>query len=63
MPEIEPEVTFQMVTNNMVLHTQANGDTVVLSEVHLTKEQAGTLAWLINHPDTTPLEIQIKLKT
>ena len=60
MPEIENEITFQMVTDKMVLHTQANGDTLVLSEVHLTKEQAGTLAWLINHPDDTPLEVQIK---
>ena len=60
MPEIEPEVTFGMVTNNMVLHTQANGDTIVLREIHLAKEQAATLAWLINHPDTTPLEVQIK---
>lgn len=60
MPEIEPEITFQTVTDNMVMHTQANGDTVVLSEIHLTKEQAGTLAWLINHPDDTPLEVQIR---
>ena len=63
MPEIEEEVVFEMLANNMVLHTQANGDTLVLGEIHLTKEQASTLAWLINHPDDTPLKVKIKLKT
>ena len=60
MPEIEDKVEFDTITNNMVLHTQANGDTLVLSAIHLTKEQAGTLAWLINHPDDTPLKVEIK---
>jgi len=60
MPEIENEVTFTTITGNMVLHTMNNGDTLVLNSVHFTKEQAATLAWLINHPDGTKLEIQIK---
>lgn len=63
MPEIETEVTFTTITDNMVLHTMNNGDTPVLNAVHFTKEQAATLAWLINHPDSTELEIQIKLKS
>ena len=60
MPELEEEVVFQMITDNMVLTTQANGDTLVLRSINFTKEQAGTLAWLINHSDNTPLKVQIK---
>ena len=60
MPEIESELVFRMVTDNIALHTQVNGDTLVLSKIHFAKEEAGTLAWLINHPVGTSLEVQIK---
>ena len=60
MPEIEDEVTFETIIDNMVLHTMNNGDTLVLNGIHLTKEQAATLAWFINHPDNTMLTVQIK---
>jgi len=61
MPEIAEEVIFETITDNMVLHTMNNGDTLVLNGLTLTKEQAATLAWLINHPDNTMLKIKIKL--
>ena len=63
MPEIKSEINFETITDNMVLHTMTNGDTLVLNGLRFTKEQAGALAWLINHPDNTVLEIQIKLKS
>lgn len=62
MPEIESEVTFEVVTDKVVLHTMTDGDTLVLNGLELTKEQAATLSWLINYPTETVLEVQVKLK-
>ena len=63
MPEIENEVTFTIPVLNCYFATQVNGDKLVISGIELTREQAATLAWLINtKPETTELEVEIKVK-
>ena len=62
MPEIENEVIFEVPVTSLYFATQCNGDKLVLSNLELTQQQATSLAWLVNaKPDTTKLEIQIKL--
>ena len=60
MPEIETEVTFTIDSDKVILHTVTDGDTLVLEHLEFTQQQAATLAWLVNSPSGTKLEIQIK---
>ena len=63
MPEIENEVTFTIPVLNLYFATQVNGDKLVISNIELTREQASSLAWLINtRPENTELEVNIKVK-
>lgn len=62
MPEIAEFVKFSVVTDKVVLHTMTDGDTLVLNGISLSKEDAATLSWLINHPSATELEIEVSLK-
>ena len=62
MAEISEEVTFEIPVLNLYFATQVNGDKLVLSDIELTREQASSLAWLVNtKPETTKVEMQIKL--
>ena len=63
MPEIENEVTFTIPVLNLYFATQVNGDKLVISSIELSREQASSLAWLVNtKPETTELEVNIKVK-
>ncbi len=48
MPEIEDEVTFDVEVDGAKLTTQTNGDILILNNFHLSREQAASLAWLVN---------------
>ncbi len=59
MPEIEAEVTFHVETDGAKLTTQTNGDILIINNFHLTREQAATLAWLVN--SNQKISVQMKL--
>lgn len=48
MPEIEDEVTFEVGIDGTKLTTQTNGDILILNGFSLSREQAASLAWLVN---------------
>jgi len=60
MPEIESELIIVTSSQNVQFNTQTNGDHVEIKGLHLTREQAATLAWLINN--SGDLKIKIKEK-
>ena len=62
MAEIEEELTLEVKCQNIVLNTQAVTDSLKFSGLTLSPEQAATVAWLINHPIDTVLELQLKVK-
>ena len=64
MPEISETCEFEAKADEIELITKTNGDAIKITGLHLTQEQASSLAWLIN--DTTHdrfLEVEIKVKT
>ncbi len=62
MPEIDEEVTFDIGPDQAELTTKTNGDLLLIRGIHLTAEQAATLAWLVNHGTETVLEITVSVK-
>jgi hypothetical protein len=60
MPELETEVTLDVPSAHMDFLTKQNGDRMIFSRLHLTAEQAATIAWLTNSKQV--LSVQIKLK-
>lgn len=60
MPEIEDEVTFTTRPDQARFTTQTNGDVLVLKFGGLTREQAATLAWLVNSPNTIQFQVKVK---
>lgn len=62
MPEIEEECTFNIAPGNVKMQTQVNGDQLTISGLHFTKEDAASLAWLLNDSDVKLLKIKIKKK-
>ncbi len=48
MPEIESEVIFEVEEDGAKFTTQTNGDLLIITGIHLTREKAATLAWLVN---------------
>lgn len=59
MPEIEEEVTFHIEIDGAKLTTKTNGDILMFNDFHLLREQAATIAWLVN--SNQKIEIQMKL--
>ncbi len=59
MPEIEEEVTFHIEVDGAKLTTQTNGDILILNKFSLSREQAATLAWLVN--SNQKIQFQVKL--
>lgn len=61
MPEINDECTFVTKADNVQFSTKTNGDTIAITGVHFSKEQAASLAWLINNTDKN-LVFEVKLQ-
>lgn len=63
MPVISDEVVFDVGADALEFHTKTNGDLVLIRGLHLTTEQAASLAWLVNQGNEAILEIEIKVKS
>ena len=59
MPEIEEEITFDIEEDGAKFTTVTNGDILIINDFHLTREQAATLAWLVNSKQK--ISVQMKL--
>jgi hypothetical protein len=62
MATIPEDVLIEIQCQNMTLVTKPSSDSIRIDNVVLTKEQAASLAWLINHPTNTILELGVKVK-
>lgn len=63
MAEIEEEVTFCTKADQVEFHTQTNGDVVHIKKLTLTRDQATSMAWLVNTDNDVELEWFVKVKT
>lgn len=61
MPQINEKCNFIAEADNIKFTTQTNGDIVIITGVHFDKEQAASLAWLINNTGKN-LDVRIKLQ-
>jgi len=59
MPEIEEELNFQVNTDNVTCKLVNNDEVITINRAGLDKNQAATLAWLINQTNKT-LKIEMK---
>ncbi len=62
MAEVEEEVIFHTIADQVRFSTQTNGDTIYLKNLKLTQAQATSLAWLVNADGNVELEFQVKVK-
>jgi len=60
MPEIPEHCEFDVPIDGLSFSTMTNGDVIRIRNINLGKEQAATLAWLVN--EHAVLKIEIKLK-
>lgn len=59
MPEIPDTCQFEIGADQVRLSTQTNGDSIELRALHLDKDQAASLAYLINNVNNH-LSVEIK---
>ncbi len=59
MPEIKDEAMFYIEIDGAKLTTKTNGDILIFNDFHLSREQAATVAWLVN--SNRMIEVQMKL--
>lgn len=52
---------FLVDTENVILETQVNGDRITIHKIHLDREAASSLAWILQDGGTQ-LKIKIKVK-
>ena len=62
MVELEEEVIFETITDQVEFNTRTNGDLVLIKELRLTQTQAASLAWLVNHDPSVTLQFEVKVK-
>ncbi len=62
MAEVSEICEFETTTDQIEFRTRTNGDEIRIRGIHLTQEQATSLAWLINADENAVLKIEIKLK-
>ena len=61
MAEVNEICVFEVGTDQVTFNTKTNGDSVRITGLELTQEQATSLAWLINSSEETTLRIRIKI--
>ncbi len=61
MAQIPEVCIFTTKADAVVFETTTNGDKLCINDLSLNKEQAASLAWLINNEDTTNLKFKITL--
>ncbi len=59
MPEISEEVEFNLGADQLKFTTRTNGDTLLITGLHLTKEQAASLAYLVNSQQDLKVEVSL----
>lgn len=59
MLEIDDKCEFTTTADQVELRTKTNGDLVIIRGVHLTPEQAASLAYLVNKGAASTLKIEI----
>lgn len=59
MPTIPDKCEFEIGSDQIRLNTQTNGDTIFIKGIHLGKEPAAALAYLINN---TQNHLKVKIK-
>lgn len=60
MAGLEEEVVLDVPSAHLDFLTKQNGDKLTISRLHLTAEEAASIAWLTN--SKAVLSLQIKLK-
>lgn len=62
MAEISEVCTFVTIADSVTFETNTNGDKITITNINLSKDDSASLAWLINHGDSTNLKFRIKLE-
>lgn len=62
MATIKEVCRFTTKADQVQFHTQTNGDSVHIKNLILTRDQATTLAWLVNTDNNATLVFRIKIK-
>lgn len=60
--QVNETCEFETKADQIRFRTQTNGDRIHIEGVHLTQEQATSLAWLVNADDNAILKVEIKVK-
>ncbi len=58
MPEIPDKSNFTVNVDQIRFTTQTNGDSITIKGVHLGKDDAAALSYLINHLQTLKVEVK-----
>lgn len=61
MAEVNEICIIEVTCDQLCFVTQTNGDSISLSGLELSREQATSLAWLINSGEETTLQIKIRI--
>ena len=56
--EVESEVKFITGEDGVKFTTQTNGDIILITGIHLTKDQAASLAYLVNCRKSLQFEVK-----
>ena len=62
MAEVNEVCKFDVGADQIQFRTQTNGDSVSIGRIHLTQEQATSLAFLVNSGEDVVLQVRIKVK-
>ncbi len=60
MPTIPDKCEFDIEATKVNFETTTNGDDIRIEGIHLDREVAATLAWLVNTDNHLTVEIKIK---
>lgn len=62
MATIKEVCVFTTKADQVQFHTQTNGDFISIKNLKLSRDQATTLAWLVNTDNNAILKFRVKLK-
>jgi len=62
MAEVNENCEFSTRVDQVRFHTRTNGDEIDIKGLRLTREQAASMAWLVNHLPNEELKFEVKVK-
>ena len=62
MPEIEAELIMELTPHSIKTVGMCDCDKIFINHIDLTPPQAAALAWLLNQPLDTVLQLELKVK-